>query len=286
MGVEVTLAALPGTQCPWARVVYPDFRQSIEAQIPDVDLFQYFNTPRLTPTRPYAVNIGGNGKPGERFARNTIFVSHNHAQRHGAQCFVHNGIDPDEYVFDSRKQSSLLFLAKASWRVKNVRGAMRIARAAGRPLDIVGGSRWWCPRWRGVSWRGMLGGERKARYLAQSSGLLFPVLWHEPFGLAVIEALVSGTPVLASPWGSLPELIDPAVGRLCHTEQEFIDAVPSLGEFAPARCREWVLEQFTHQKMASGYLRLYERVLNREWLNAQEPVTQAPEPGLLDLPRR
>ncbi|MBY0369302.1 glycosyltransferase [bacterium] len=284
-GLEVTLAALPGTQCEWAEVVYPDFRRPLEPQLPGYDVYQYFNTPEFRPERPYAVNIGGNGRPGERFLPNTVFVSQDHARRHGAECFVHNGLDPSEYVFQERKNRSLLFLAKASWKVKNVTGAQRIARSARWPLEVVGGERWLLKNWRGTQWLGMLGGRPKAEAIARNAGLLFPVLWNEPFGLAVVEALVSGTPVLATPWGSLKELVPAQVGRLCASEREFREAVANLGDFKAKDCRDWALAHFTYTQMAAGYRKLYERVLQGVALNSREPVTQAGEMGLRELPR-
>ena len=60
----------------------------------------------------------------------------------------------------------------------------------------------------------MVGGQVKLDLLQGSRGLIFPVLWHEPFGLAVIESLYFGCPVYATPYGALPELAPPATGVL------------------------------------------------------------------------
>jgi hypothetical protein len=259
IGVDVTLVAEKGSQCPFARVV-TDFDWARPFSLPDVDVLHLFNTPRELPERPHLITIGGNGKPGEKFLPNTVFVSQNHALRHGSKSFVHNALDPSEYIFQEKKSDSLLFLAKASWKVKNVNGAIRIARKSGRSLKILGGKRWFLNHWRGIHWEGMLSGEPKARIIAESQGLLFPVIWDEPFGIAVIEALVSGTPVLASRQGSLPELVTPEVGKICDTEAEFVEAVPSLKEFSAKRCRDYVMEKFHYHRMAKDYLSLYERV--------------------------
>jgi glycosyltransferase involved in cell wall biosynthesis len=122
-----------------------------------------------------------------------------------------------------------------------------------------------------VHWEGVLGGEKKAQWLSRAKGLLFPVLWHEPFGLAVIEAFASGTPVLATPYGSLPELISPDVGRICQTEEDFIDGIGDLGSYQAIRCREWVMEKFHYHRMAKDYFRLYEKVSRSESLNRRIP---------------
>ncbi len=283
-GIHVTLACLPGSRCTWAKVVHPNFRKPIEEQLPGVDVFHYFNTPEAFPSRPHVVTIEGNGKAGEAFLRNTAFVSRNHARRHGAECFVYNGIDPEDYRYREEKDGSLLFLAKAAWKVKNVAGAIRIARKANRELQILGGSRLLFKHWRGVHWNGMVGGAAKANYVSRASALLFPVLWNEPFGLAVVEALVSGTPVFASPWGSLPELVGSEVGRICRDDAEFLEAIAEIGSFDPKRCREWVMEKFTHHKMADAYLACYEKVLRGEPLNPSIPFTQEAVDALYSIP--
>ena len=131
----------------------------------------------------------------------------------------------------------------------------------------------------------MVGGAAKANTVAESAGLLFPVVWNEPFGVAVIEALVSGTPVLATPFGSLPELVPPQVGRLCRTESEFVAAVEELPQFSPAVCREWALQNFDYRVMTKRYLEKYQQVLQGEVLNPTKPVAGRSAEEGCDLPR-
>ena len=276
-GIEVTLVCKSGSSCPYAKVFYadfskPGFSKPIEEQLDTIDIFHHFVSPVAEPTRPYLVTIGGNGKWEEYFLKNTVFVSQNHALRHGSKSFAYNGIDPDDYFYSEKKSSALLFLAKASWNVKNVKGAISIARRSKRELNIIGGRRWLLNSWRGIHWRGLLGGAEKAKCIADSSALLFPVLWDEPFGLAVVESLMSGTPVLASSRGSLPELISPEVGRICYTEDEFIDAVQSISSVKSTRCREWAMDRFHYLIMTDCYLKKYEKILNGETLNDEPPT--------------
>jgi len=265
LGHQINLICLPGSMCPFGRVY------DLQEARPAADITHYFNTPSQEPVTPYLVTIGGNAKPGENFLRNTVFVSHNHALRHGSEAFVYNGLDPDEYFFREEKNGELLFLAKASWAVKNVKGAIQISRRAGKKLNVVGGSRWWCPSWGGIHWRGMLGGIEKASWIAQSEGLLFPVLWHEPFGIAVTEALVSGTPVLATPFGSLKELVAPDVGQICNNYDDFVRAAKNLRSFKAKDCRDWAMSKFHYREMAKHYLQKYELVLSGKKLNPISP---------------
>ena len=279
MGHEVVLGTRPGSKgpAPTTEVHSIDFSKSVAEQLPHADIYHYFATPKNLPARPYLVTIGGNAQPGETFLPNTVFVSRSHAQRHGSNNFVYNGVDPSDYEYSEKKSDYLLFLAKASWKVKNVRGAIRLARHSKSRLHIVGGSRWWLPNWRGVSWKGVLGGQEKATQVAGARALLFPVLWQEPFGLAVVEALVSGTPVIASSVGSLPELVNNHVGFLCQDQGAFARAIGSVGQIRPADCRKWALERFHYHRMVKDYLALYERAVRVG--SIQPPLTQNPSSG-------
>lgn len=279
-GIQVVLVCAPGSHCPYAEVV--PYEENGLDRLP-VDILHYFNTPSEIPDRPHLVTIGGNGKIGEKYSINTVFVSQNHAYRHGASAFVYNGLDPDEYLFETQRDNYLVFLAKASWSVKNVKGAIRIARKSQRELRIMGGERKFFNGWRGVFWEGMVDGQVKAQWLSKTAGLLFPVLWHEPFGIAVVEALVSGAPVITTPFGSLPEIVTSEVGRICLSEAEMIEAVGTLDRYSPERCRDWALSKFHYKQMADKYSSYYEKVLNGNTLNKILPMVTAPTGNLLDF---
>lgn len=84
-----------------------------------------------------------------------------------------------------------------------------------------------------------------------------PAQWEEPFGLTLIEALASGTPVVGTRRGALPEVVDPATGELGDTLDELVALVPAVERPAPDGCRARVEQWFTHRAMAESYLRLY-----------------------------
>lgn len=273
LGIDVTLICKPGSQSPYANIQPIAGSENPEIVFPHADVYHHFVTPAHSPRRPYLVSIGGNGKPGETFLTNTVFVSRNHAERHGAEGFVYNGIDPDEYIYRDKKEDYLLFLAKASWRVKNVRGAIGYARATKTRLHILGGSRRIFNPWRGVHWQGMLGGRPKAEFLAGASALLWPILWEEPFGLAVVEAFVSGTPVIANRRGSVPELVVPQCGAICDSDADFENAIARRGSWRSTDCRDWAMSRFHYRQMAASYVKMYERVMKGEALNPRPPVT-------------
>lgn len=224
------------------------------------------------------LTVHGNGKPGEKFPRCSVFLSRDHARRHGAEFFVYNGIAPEESGFrPGRREPWYLFLSKTSWRVKNLSGAMGLCRKAGVPLRIAGGRRPIGLRVRaaltpGFHWEGPVSGAKKANLLETARALLFPVLWDEPFGLVVAESLMAGTPVIASPRGSLPELISSEVGALPQSEDEWIELLQKPFSREPMACREWALKRFHYSVMAANYESAYSRVIAGEVLQPREPI--------------
>jgi len=115
-------------------------------------------------------------------------------------------------------------------------------------------------------------GSVKAALLARARCLWNPAAWDEPFGLVTIEALFSGTPVLGTHRGALPELITPEVGALCDTVDEMIAAAESIQTRDPAACRTHAERHFTHLVMAAAYARLYRHFVETGALPPSAPV--------------
>lgn len=281
MGHQVSLICKSGSLVPGVQIIPLDQLkkgESWEDLVPSsVDILHLSCTPQNIPKKPFLVTIGGNGQLGETFHPNTVFVSLNHAQNHGSTHFVYNGLDPDEFPMDEKREPYLVFLAKASWKVKNLQGAIEIARSAGMRLEVLGSRNWplglhkILPAWGGVRYHGMLGDLEKRQILRKAYALLFPVRWHEPFGIAITEALVSGCPVFGTPYGSLPEIISPDVGFLGSGVEEIAHAVRSK-TFSPQVCRSRVLKHFTHLEMAKKYLMYYERILTSGCIGQKDEV--------------
>jgi hypothetical protein len=274
-GHEVTVICNPGSELPFARTrPMPEKFEYLDPLLsPGTDIVQLYSTPNFRAEAPLLVNIGGNGQAGEKFHPNTVFVSRNHAERHGWTEFVHNGVDLAEYPAERRKEDYLLFLAKASWRVKNLKGSIRIARAAGKPLRVAGGR---AACWHfGVTSFGMVDGPQKLQLLQSASALLFPVIWEEPFGIAVVEALACGTPVIATPRGALPEIVDASCGVLADSFEELVDAARGPRKFTAEACRARVEQGFTHHHMAEKYEMYYRKVIKEGKLREGIPAAPA-----------
>ena len=123
-----------------------------------------------------------------------------------------------------------------------------------------------------IKFVGEVDGTTKAALLARARCLWNPAAWDEPFGLVTIEAFFSGTPVLGTHRGALPELITPDVGSLCDTVDEMIAAAESIHSRSPAACRAHAERHFTHLTMAEAYVRVYRRVLEAGPLPSTRPT--------------
>lgn len=277
MGHSLTLLVRPGSSCPFARVIPIDPGVPLNRQIPpDTDITHFEDVvPDDCLHLPHVVTVNGNRLHGDPDPC-AIFVSKNHAARFGSKSYVYNGLLWDDY---GRPDLSLPrrhyhFLGKAAWRVKNVRGAIAIVgRLPGGELDVLGGTRLnfkmgfrltLNPR---IHFFGMVDNAKKKEVIQRSRGLIFPVTWDEPFGLAVIESLYFGAPVFASARGSLPELVNAQVGYLSNDMDDLAAHIPDF-DCRPQWCHDYVREQFSAAVMARGYLGKYEQVLNGLPLNA------------------
>jgi glycosyltransferase involved in cell wall biosynthesis len=285
-GHQVSYLVAPGSSCDFANVyTYNEsvtFNTLIPAGIEVVHLNHHVNE---IPNIPYIQTMHGNLNHAMDLDENTVFVSKNHAARFGSDCYVHNGIDPADYgtpiLNTDAVKNYFHFLGDAAWRVKNVKGAIQIAKMAQQKLRVIGGVRFNFNQGirltfdTHVRFDGMQGGAEKNEIIKYSKGLIFPVRWHEPFGLALIESLYFGCPVFGTPYGSLPEIITPEVGHLTTTASGLADAVANVNDFSRMKCHEYVMENFTHIQMMASYVRLYQKVLNGEKLNPKAPTLQS-----------
>lgn len=264
LGHQVTLLTPPGSNVPEAQAISldpealrrPGFDLSTHLS-QTVDIL-HAHAPLLTPpAHPFVFTLHGN-RAERRAPPNTIFLSADHARRHGGTAFVYNGVDPSEFVFRSEKAGYDLFLGRLH-SVKGYRWAVQGARRAGKRLTVAGG---WRPSFRrSLRFVGSVDGPRKAELLAGADCLWMPALWDEPFGLTLVEAMVSGTPVLGTRRGALPEIVSPEVGRLGDSLDELVQLRSELDRIDPEACRQRAETWFSHIRMAEHYLRMYRAYL-------------------------
>jgi len=279
IGHNVTLLVKGATRATHINIVLYDENKTLQSQIPkNTDIVHLHSALNEELTIPYVITIHGNSKTQDKLDKNSIFVSKNHAHRYNSSSFVLNGLNWDDYskVDLKQKRDYYHFLGKASWRVKNVKSAIDIIKEADEKIKILGGVRFNFKmgiRWtftQKASFYGMVGGDKKDKLLNGSKGLVFPVLWHEPFGLAIIESLYFGAPIFATPYGSIPELVHKDVGFLSSSKDELVEAIKS-NSFNPKVCHEYANDMFNANIMAKEYLKRYEIVLNGDSLNSEAP---------------
>jgi glycosyltransferase involved in cell wall biosynthesis len=215
-----------------------------------------------------------------------IFVSHALARAYGfepalqrvVQRVVHNGLDPAPYRFSAQKSDYALFLAgmqgpdhqPANYLYKGLPTALSLCRETGTPLIVAGTAEEpeiiaevarLC-RAQGAEYVGDVRGEQKAALLADARALLFPTQVIEGFGLVIVEALLSGTPVIASNLGACVELIPEQVGFVCASRADYLDAFARVGRIDPHACRSLALERYDYRRMAAQYAGEYEREIS------------------------
>lgn len=227
----------------------------------DFDIAHFhINLPKEPPF-PYLITFHWITKDFNILLPNTVFVSKKHALNHGRKEFVYNGLDPAEYIYQEKKSEHLLFIGKVNYPPKNVKTAIKLATDMKFHLNIAGGRRLSFSPY--IHFKGEVGGEPKQKLLANSRALIFPTLWEEPFGLVTIEALISGTPVICSQNGAMPEIITPEVGFCCKNYEEYKNAVINIDAINPKDCRQRVLDGFTHFGMAKNYLEFYKKIMKK-----------------------
>src|SRR5438270_1330499 len=114
-----------------------------------------------------------------------------------------------------------------------------------------------------VEFVGEIGYPDKNDFLGDAIAMLFPINWSEPFGLVMIESMACGTPVIAYPRGSVPEIICNGVnGYTVKDESEAVRAVERLSELDRRECREYCETNFSDTRMAEQYVSIYQKLVH------------------------
>jgi len=187
---------------------------------------------------------------------------------------IHHGIDVERIPVGAGDGGYVLFLGRMN-PDKGVHRAIQVARAAGKKLLIA--AKMWEPdehRYfaecveplldEDAVYVGQVGGAAKAALLGAAEALVNPIRWPEPFGLVMIEALATGTPVLTFAEGAAPEIVEHGrTGFVCRDDDEMADLLRRVGELDRAACRASVEARFSTARMVADHVALYRRLLAR-----------------------
>jgi len=188
------------------------------------------------------------------------------------QATVYHGLPRDLLQLHADRGTYLAFLGRVSPE-KRPDLAIEVARKAGLPLKIAAKvdaldkayyeaviKPMLSPP--DIEYIGEINEVEKNEFLGNAMALMFPIDWPEPFGLVMIEAMACGTPVVARPCGSVPEIINPGVsGFLGDTVDELTAALFKAIELPRDAIRAEFERRFTVEQMADGYERVYRRLI-------------------------
>lgn len=200
------------------------------------------------------------------------YIAENGRRGGGRWDAVHNCIDPSVYtpVGDVPADAPLVFLSRIE-QIKGTHVAIEAARRAGRRLVIAGNhgedgeaGRYWRERIEpelgrdGIEYIGPVDDREKNTLLGGAAAMVVPIQWNEPFGIVFIEALATGTPVISSPRGALPEIVQDGVhGFLPGDLDGVVSAIGRIGTIDRRACRRRAETAFSADAIADRYLALY-----------------------------
>lgn len=199
---------------------------------------------------------------------------------------IHHGLDPSPYRCRAEPDDYVCFVGRLS-AVKGPHTAIDVAERAGLPIRVAGeihsvdmeyGEREVRPRLTRphVSYLGCVAMDVKVPLLERARALLAPIEWNEPFGLILIEAMLSGCPVVAYPGGSVPELVEEGVtGFVVRSPEEMARTIGRDGPvegFDRERCRSRAIERFGRDRMVQQHLDLYREILAGRAAAGRDPA--------------
>ncbi|OGG03123.1 hypothetical protein A2W14_04630 [Candidatus Gottesmanbacteria bacterium RBG_16_37_8] len=223
-----------------------------------------------------------------RFKNSQHYVSISNAQRTpladmNFAATIYHGINLQDYPFNNEPGEYLLYIGRIN-RKKGTIEAIEAAKASGKPLVIMGcidetRDEFFLKEVKPfidnslIRYEGYVERKRLIETIRGAKALLFPIKWNEPFGLAMIEAMACGTPVIAFANGSVSEVVkDGVTGFIVSSDRgveglvEAIKNINSMGaeDYKGMRinCRKHIEENFSLEKMVDNYEEVYRKILS------------------------
>jgi glycosyltransferase involved in cell wall biosynthesis len=183
-----------------------------------------------------------------------------------------NALDFSVYPCKPHRGEYLLFLGRMS-PDKGAHRAVAVAMEAGLPLKLAGKLQEQKEREYfhelvephlvdGIEYLGEVTHGEKVELLQNARATLFPIEWEEPFGLVMIESMACGTPVIATRWGAVPEVIEHGhSGIIVEDYRQMAAALTDADELDPNKLREYVEAEFSPERMVGDYTKAYDAAI-------------------------
>jgi len=197
---------------------------------------------------------------------------------------IHHGVDLSAFDFYPKKKDYLSFIGRIA-PVKGTHLAIEVAKKSGIPLKIAGEVQPMFQDYFDTMVKPHIDGKfiefigeadlaAKNELLGNSRAMLFPIQWNEPFGLVMIEAMATGTPVLAMPTGSVPEVVKDGIsGYVCDSTDTMAARAKDI-KIAPQGIRAYVQQYFSVERMAREYAQLYHNALSGDEVLSATPIAE------------
>jgi glycosyltransferase involved in cell wall biosynthesis/predicted O-methyltransferase YrrM len=178
-------------------------------------------------------------------------------------CVIPHFFDPGDHTFNEEKEDYFFYFGRLIQR-KGIHIAVDITKRIGAKLIVAGQPLWpdkleeslkhvGCLQPH-VEYKGVLTMAEIDRYVSRARASFLPSLYMEPFGLVIVESLLSGTPVITTDWGSFPEIVPQGrVGYRCRTADDFIWACNNVDKIDPKECRDYAIKNFSMERIGRCY---------------------------------
>ncbi len=202
-----------------------------------------------------------------------VHVSKTMADLYQEKYYVWCGLDPENYIYKEQKEDYFLFMANIhQYLEKGLDIALKITQKLNKKLVVAGSSKDpsdivivenLCRKYN-ATYVGDVRGLGKAKLIANAKALFSPSKLPETFGITLIEALFSGTPVICSNNGAYGEVVSKEVGFACENEIDYINAFKNIDTIKPSTCRLYAMNNFHYLKTTEKYLKIYTELLMSE----------------------
>jgi len=240
---------------------------SMQAIEPIVGYIGYYSKYKVFPSYAWMHHMAGRRCEARALSAKT--KAENFASGNWYDAVIPHFFDPDDFTFQEKKGDHYVYIGRLIKR-KGIHIVADITKRLGAKLIVAGQPLYpddkQCLKDLGllqphVEYIGTVDLKSRNELLRNARAVITPSLYFEPFGLVVVEALLCGTPVITTDWGSFPEIVlQGEVGYRCHTMDDFLWAARNIDKISPKRCREYAVANYSMDVIAPKYQEYFMKV--------------------------